>query len=91
MICESFIAYHHKKIEKYELEIISKYIFKVYNLPKLDFLDIIIKNTYHDKKNVSQEIRCSLLNGIGSCVYDITIEPDLINESLEYYNQSCDK
>ena len=91
MICESFIAYHHKKIEKYELEIISKYIFKVYNLPKLDFLDTIIKNTYHDKKNVSQEIRCSLLNGIGSCVYDITIEPDLINESLEYYNQSCDK
>ena len=63
---------------------------RVYDLPKLDFFNTIIKNTYHDKKNISQNIRLSLLVGIGSCDYDITIEPNLINESLEYYNRSCD-
>ena len=91
MICESFISYQHKKIDKDDLEKITKYILKVYDLPKLGFFDTIIKNTYHDKKNISQNIRSSLLEGIGSCDYDITIEPDLINESLEYYNRRCDE
>ena len=90
MICEAFISNQHKKINKHDLEIITKYILRVYDLPKLDFFNTIIKNTYHDKKNISQNIRSSLLVGIGSCDYDITIEPDLINDSLEYYNQSCD-
>ena len=90
MICEAFISNQHKKIDKDDLEIITKYILRVYDLPKLDFFNTIIKNTYHDKKNISQNIRSSLLVGIGSCDYDITIEPDLINDSLEYYNQSCD-
>ncbi len=90
MICESFISYKYKKLDKGDLEIIRRYILKVYDLPKLDFFDTIIKNTYHDKKNISENIRSSLLEGIGSCDYDITIEPDLINKSLEYYNQNCD-
>ena len=91
MICEAFISNQHKKIDKDDLEIITKYILRVYDLPKLDFFNTIIKNTYHDKKNISQNIRSSLLVGIGSCDYDITIEPDLINESLEYYNRRCDE
>ena len=90
MICESFISYKYKKLDKGDLEIIRRYILKVYDLHKLDFFDTIIKNTYHDKKNISENIRSSLLEGIGSCDYDITIEPDLINKSLEYYNQNCD-
>ena len=91
IICESFISYHHNKIDKSELEIITKYILKVYDLPKLDFFDTIIKNTYHDKKNISQNIRTCILNGIGSCDYDINIEPELIYKSLEYFNQKCDE
>ena len=91
IICESFISFHHKKIDKSELEIITKYILKVYDLPKLDFFDTIIKNTYHDKKNISQNIRTCILNGIGSCDYDIKIEPELIYKSLEYFNQKCDE
>ena len=39
------------------------------------------------KKNVNQKIRTCVLNGIGNCEYDIEINPNLILDSLEYYNK----
>ena len=41
----------------------------------------------HDKKNKNDEIRMSLLNGIGDCNFDIDVSPELVVESLNYYQR----
>ena len=91
LICESYISYHHQKINSSDLKLITDYIFNIYKLPKLDSVETIVQNTYHDKKNINQNIKICILNGIGDCEYDIKINEDLIYKSLEYYNQKCDE
>ena len=60
---------------------------KISYLQEIDYFEEIIKHTFQDKKNVNQKIRTCVLNGIGDCEYDIEINPDLILDSLEYYNK----
>ena len=36
LICESYISYHHQKINSSDLKLITDYIFNIYKLPKLD-------------------------------------------------------
>ena len=87
MICESYLSYHFNKINLHELEKITDYILKIYKLPKLNYFTTIIENAYLDKKNLSQNIRTCLLDGIGSCEYDFQLDPKLIVKSLEYFNE----
>jgi len=87
MICESYISHHFNKINFHDLEMITDYILKIYKLPKLNHFTTIIENAYHDKKNLSQNIRTCLLDGIGSCGYDFQLDPKLIVKSLEYFNE----
>ena len=87
MICEAYISFYFNKLTKDELNKISNFINQIYNLQKIDYFEEIIKHTFQDKKNVNQKIRTCVLNGIGDCEYDIEINPDLILDSLEYYNK----
>lgn len=87
MICESYLSYHFNKINLHDLEMITDYILKIYKLPKLNYFTAIIENAYLDKKNLSQNIRTCLLDGIGSCEYDFQLDPKLIVKSLEYFNE----
>ena len=66
---------------------ISNFITQIYNLQEINYFEEIIKHTFQDKKNVNQKIRTCVLNGIGNCEYDIEINPNLILDSLEYYNK----
>ena len=87
MICESYLSYHFNKINPHDLDKITDYILNIYKLPKLNYFTTIIENAYLDKKNLSQNIRTCLLDGIGSCGYDFQLDPKLIVKSLEYFNE----
>ena len=87
MICEAYISFYFNKLTKDELNKISNFITKIFNLQEINYFEEIIKHTFQDKKNVNQKIRTCVLNGIGDCEYDIEINPNLILDSLEYYNK----
>jgi 3-dehydroquinate synthetase len=47
-----------------------------------DDVSVVISMMYQDKKNVAGEIRSCLLEGVGNCVYDQTLNEKEIGESL---------
>jgi 3-dehydroquinate synthase len=46
----------------------------------------IIKLIHNDKKNSNDQIKCCLLSGIGSCLYDQVVTEDEIANSLFHLN-----
>ena len=88
MICESYISYVLKSLNKNELKKITEFIINIFNPIKIKFLKKILDNVIHDKKNINNNINICILNGIGSCNYDFKVTPKIIKESLEYYNKS---
>ncbi len=88
MICEAKLSFDKKLISKAEcseiIQILSQK-FPLVPLPALLFGEII-KATINDKKNNKLQIRCTLLNRIGKYKIDVTVSPDQILDSLEYYN-----
>jgi 3-dehydroquinate synthase len=46
----------------------------------------ILKLIHNDKKNSNDQIRCCLLSGIGSCLYDQVVSEDEIANSLFHLN-----
>jgi len=45
----------------------------------------VIQLAQQDKKNKGGELRFSLLNGLGSCGFDIKVTPNEIQQAAEYY------
>ncbi|MES2795654.1 MAG: 3-dehydroquinate synthase [Bacteroidota bacterium] len=90
MICESYLSFKHGKLSTEELNEIEDFIFSIYgkiNL-KSEHFDSIIQLTAQDKKNYKNEVRFALLNGIGSCDYDLKVSKKEMYEALEFYAQS---
>ncbi|WP_234735902.1 3-dehydroquinate synthase [Tellurirhabdus bombi] len=87
MLAEAFIAYQKKMLDERLLAQIEEYLFSMYGRVKLADADIepILALTRHDKKNRSGEIRMALLNGAGTCAYDITVSAGDMRRALEYY------
>lgn len=88
MICEAFLSTKKWTLFEEELNQIVAYILQIYGsrpIPTEDF-DGIISLTRQDKKNEGDQVKCSLLNKIGDCDYDIVISQEDIKSSLEYYN-----
>jgi len=89
MVCEAFISEKLQKLDKEKLEEITRYIFSLF--PRIQIQEIayhrIIEIMKHDKKNNFSEIRMSLLNDLGDCNYDIPVKPELIIDSLNYYQR----
>ncbi|MDZ7933508.1 MAG: 3-dehydroquinate synthase [Emticicia sp.] len=87
MVCESYIAYTRGLIDERTLEQIEEFIFSIYgkvDINAADF-DTIIGLTLQDKKNKGKEVRFSLINAAGSCLYDIVISKSEMKKALEYY------
>lgn len=87
MICEAYISYIRGFLTEAELIDIEEFIFSVYGTVKIreeDFQEII-NLTLQDKKNFGNQVRASLLQGIGNCVFDISITNKEILKSLNYY------
>lgn len=87
MICEAYLSFEKKLISKSELDDISTYIISIYGKVNLDAVDFenIISLTLHDKKNSHGAINFSLLNGIGTCMFDIKISPSEMRKALLFY------
>jgi len=87
IICESYISTKIAKLSKAELEEITTHISKLFpkiELKKSTFSNLIelMKN---DKKNISNEINFSLLDSIGSGIFNQSCSEEMIIESLSYY------
>jgi 3-dehydroquinate synthase len=87
MIMEAYLAYSRNLISRQELESIEIYLFETYGRVKLstDEIPAIIKLTAQDKKNKGNEIRFSLLTGIGDCGYDIPVSASEMKKAIAYY------
>ncbi len=87
MVCESYIAYERGLIDERTLEQIEEFIFSIYgkvDIAEADF-DTIIGLTLQDKKNKGKEVRFSLINAAGSCLYDIVVSKNEMKKALAYY------
>ena len=87
MICESYISFHKKMLSENELNTISGYILSVFKSNKIEYLEEILKNAKHDKKNFNKKIMISLLEEVGKCNFDFEVSEDEIKKSIEYYNK----
>ncbi|AFK03703.1 3-dehydroquinate synthase [Emticicia oligotrophica DSM 17448] len=87
MVCESYIAYERGLIDEKTLEQIEEFIFSIYGKVEMDAADFdtIIALTQQDKKNKGKEVRFSLINAAGSCLYDIVVTKNEMKKALEYY------
>lgn len=87
MIAEAYLSFKRKLIDDVLLIQIEEFFFSIYgkiNLLPSDF-EAILKLTLQDKKNKSGEVRFSLLNGYGSCAYDVVVSKAEMRRALAYY------
>ena len=88
MICESFLSTKKSTLSEQDLELITEYILRLYGCQMIPEGDVkeIIALTSQDKKNEGDKIKCSLLNRIGDCAFNIEIDHHDIEASIEYFN-----
>nr|WP_293833649.1 3-dehydroquinate synthase [uncultured Arsenicibacter sp.] len=87
MIAEAYIAFTRQMIEERLLAQIEEYVFSVYGRVAITDADIepILALTLQDKKNKGKQVRMALLNGYGSCAYDIIVTKGDMQQALDYY------
>ena len=87
MVCESYIAYTRGLIDERTLEQVEEFIFSIYGKVDIDAADFdtIIGLTLQDKKNKGKDVRFSLINAAGSCLYDIVVTKNEMKKALKYY------
>lgn len=87
MICEAYMALEKGMIDQNLLDEIEAFLFTIYGKVnvKEEQLEAILKHTLQDKKNKGSEIRLSLLNGKGSCAFDVVCTKKEMKKSLLYY------
>jgi len=93
MIAESYISYKKGMLSIIKLESILNGFDKKYKFPNEINLDKekIIALCLKDKKNEDQKILASLLDGLGSCTFNVEIVKDEIIESLDFIQQYLKK
>lgn len=87
MVMETYLAYEKKMIDRETLEQVEEFIFSIYGKAdiQLSDMDVIVSLTRQDKKNRGREVRFSLVNGRGSCSFDVTVTSNLMRKALQYY------
>jgi 3-dehydroquinate synthase len=87
MIAEAYISFIKKLIDEPTLLQIEEFIFAIYGSVKINKEDMesIIKLTLQDKKNIGNVVKASLLDGIGSCQYDVAINKSEMMKAMNYY------
>ncbi|MFP4091731.1 MAG: 3-dehydroquinate synthase [Cyclobacteriaceae bacterium] len=89
MITEAYLSVSHCGMAESELEEITRFILNIYGyheIPRKDE-EAILTLSLQDKKNEKNSIRCSLLEEIGKCRYDVPVMPADIAKSLTFYRQ----
>lgn len=88
MICEAYLSTKKLGMTEDELDEVTRYILRIYGSKVIDtnVIEAIIQRTKQDKKNEGGKIKCSLLNKIGVCAFNIDIDRDDIKASIAYFN-----
>lgn len=89
MIAESFISYKKGKLTISALESVINGFDKKYDFPDAIDLDPekIVALCLRDKKNENQKILASLIDGVGSCAYNVEVTAEEISEALDFLKQ----
>lgn len=87
MIMESYLAFEKKMIEEKTFLDIEEFLFTVYGRVEIEEIDFgkIIDLTHQDKKNKGKIVRASILDGIGSCQFDISLSRKEMLRAMKYY------
>ena len=87
MICEAWLSYVKGMISKQDLEEITQGVLAVFGKEtnSLPSYDSIKKLLIKDKKNVAGTVMYSLLSAIGEATFNKTVNDDLVQESIQYY------
>ncbi|WP_310394300.1 3-dehydroquinate synthase [Hymenobacter sp.] len=89
LVCESWLSVQRGLLEAEELDKIETFVFSVFD--KLGFVLLetaaIAEFALQDKKNAGATINCTLLNGIGTGVFDQPVSLAEIADSLRYYHR----
>ncbi len=90
MICESYLSRKCCGLSTEELESISAYIKTTFKPnPITTNLKSLLNFMKQDKKNINAEINFTLISKIGKANINNTCSADLIEESINYYNEIC--
>jgi 3-dehydroquinate synthase len=87
MICEAYLSYKKTGLSEAELKDIQQVLLSYFpkrNISHFSSADII-QSMLIDKKNKGNNIQAALLDKIGNCLFDITINEAEIIESLNFY------
>ncbi len=87
MLAESYLSHRLGSLTAAELGQIEEFLFATYGrvpLQKTDF-DAIVALTRQDKKNRGGQVRFALLDGLGSCAFDVAVTPAEMRRALAYY------
>jgi len=89
MLMEAYISLNRKLITKELFLQIEEFLFSVYGVVGIEDSDIepILASTRQDKKNRGKEVRFSLLNGVGSCAYDVVVTPAEMRKAIAFYQK----
>jgi len=88
MVAEAFIAFQKKMIDQELLTQIEEYVFAVYGNVRLTDTDTepILALTLQDKKNRGNQVRMALLDGPGSCAFDVPVTMADMRRGLAFYS-----
>ncbi len=88
LCAESYLSWQKGLLSKDEYIDIENCIRRSFHFISITAEEIteIIKLIHNDKKNSNDQIKCSLLSGIGSCLYDQVVTEDEIANSLFHLN-----
>jgi len=87
MICEAHLSFQKDMLSEEDLNSIVKVLNEIYPKIVLDKEDTkaLLPKMKNDKKNISDEINFSLLNGIGKATYNCTASAEQISTAISYY------
>lgn len=88
MVCESFLSFMQVGLSQEAVTQISRYILEVYGHYPLnpEYYEAYLRLMQNDKKNEGSEINFSLLPEIGQVRINQTCTPEVILQSLQFYN-----
>ena len=89
MICESWLSHQAGLLPAGELEEVAETLKKIYGttqVPESTF-PTLLALMRQDKKNEAEEINFTFLRSVGEAVVNETATPEVILESLRYYNR----
>jgi 3-dehydroquinate synthase len=88
LCAESYLSWQKGMLSKKEYLDIENCIRRSFHFISITAEEIteILKLVHNDKKNSEDQIKCCLLHGIGSCLYDQVVTEDEIANSLFHLN-----